>query len=232
VGQVTGYILQKRGSILVTKILTTFRHLWFCLYGLWLSSHQAEGLHLLRYRHQSWKSYGDKADGFVKPLSARLYSSPQIKLSQRWCSSQIIFRAQIISCCRYTQCEIAQTLDRIELGLLSILVRIKNQWSIHFQSSLVLVCGEQELPFIANWVLECFHSQLIRTVSKRDLHLWKHIYICSEDMYSALNCNNVAKHSEFYLGKLCFSATVIHNARCFKKNFAMVFEMLLRGECY
>jgi hypothetical protein len=26
--------------------------------------------------------------------------------------------------------------------------------------------------------------------------------IYSEDMYSALNCHNVAKHTEFYLGRL------------------------------
>jgi hypothetical protein len=37
-------------------------------------------------------------------------------------------------------------------------------------------------------------------VSKIDLQLQKLIQINSEDMYSVLNCHNVAKHTEFYLG--------------------------------
>jgi hypothetical protein len=45
----------------------------------------------------------------------------------------------------------------------------------------------------------------------------------SEDTYSVLNCNNVAKHDEFYLGELRFNATFTGNARRFKNSFTMVF---------
>jgi hypothetical protein len=37
-------------------------------------------------------------------------------------------------------------------------------------------------------------------VSKIALRLGKLIYNYSDDMYSVLNCHNVAKHTEFYLG--------------------------------
>jgi hypothetical protein len=36
-------------------------------------------------------------------------------------------------------------------------------------------------------------------------------------MYSVLNCHNIAKHTEFYLGKLRFNATFTGNAGCLKK---------------
>jgi hypothetical protein len=36
-------------------------------------------------------------------------------------------------------------------------------------------------------------------VSKRALQLREFIYIYLEDMYSVLNCHNVAKQAEFYL---------------------------------
>jgi hypothetical protein len=52
----------------------------------------------------------------------------------------------------------------------------------------------------------------IEDVSKRDLQLWKLILIYSEDMYSVLNCFNVAKHAEFYPG-----VTSNGNAGRFKK---------------
>jgi hypothetical protein len=42
-------------------------------------------------------------------------------------------------------------------------------------------------------------------------------------MYSVLNCHNVAKHAEFYLGYLRFTG----NARCLKKNFTMIFQVLV-----
>jgi hypothetical protein len=51
-------------------------------------------------------------------------------------------------------------------------------------------------------------------------------------MYSLLNCHNVAKHAEFYLGKLRFNVTSTGNTGRFKKSFAIVFQMLLSGECY
>jgi hypothetical protein len=37
-------------------------------------------------------------------------------------------------------------------------------------------------------------------VSKRSLQLLKLIEIYSEDMYRVLNCHNIARHTEFYLG--------------------------------
>jgi len=37
-------------------------------------------------------------------------------------------------------------------------------------------------------------------VSKRALQLWKRIEIYTEDIHNVLNCQNVAKHTEFYLG--------------------------------
>jgi hypothetical protein len=41
----------------------------------------------------------------------------------------------------------------------------------------------------------------------------------SEDMYSVLNCRNVAKHTEFYLRSLRFNVTSTGNAKCFKNRF-------------
>jgi hypothetical protein len=38
-------------------------------------------------------------------------------------------------------------------------------------------------------------------------------------MHSVLNCHNVAKHTEFYLGQLRFIVTSIGNAGCLKKSF-------------
>jgi len=37
-------------------------------------------------------------------------------------------------------------------------------------------------------------------VSKGALQLWKRIEIYTEDIHNVLNCQNVAKHTEFYLG--------------------------------
>jgi hypothetical protein len=50
-------------------------------------------------------------------------------------------------------------------------------------------------------------------------------------MYSLLNCHNVAKHTEIYLGQLQFNVTSTGNAGCFKKSFTMVLQTLLCGEC-
>jgi hypothetical protein len=41
---------------------------------------------------------------------------------------------------------------------------------------------------------------LIEGASERALQLRKHIYLYSEDMCSVLNCHDVARHAEFYLG--------------------------------
>jgi hypothetical protein len=43
--------------------------------------------------------------------------------------------------------------------------------------------------------------------------------------------SHIAKHTEFYLGQLRFNVTFAGNTRCFKKSFAIVFQMLLCGEC-
>jgi hypothetical protein len=51
-------------------------------------------------------------------------------------------------------------------------------------------------------------------------------------MYSVLNCHNVARHTEFYLGLLRFNVTSTGNAGCFKRSFTLVFQMLLCGEYY
>ena len=40
----------------------------------------------------------------------------------------------------------------------------------------------------------------IQGVSKRALQLWKLIEIYTEDIHNVLNCQNVAKNTEFYLG--------------------------------
>jgi hypothetical protein len=39
-------------------------------------------------------------------------------------------------------------------------------------------------------------------------------------MQTVLNCHNVAKHTEFYLGQLLFNVTLTGNAECFRKSFA------------
>jgi hypothetical protein len=55
-------------------------------------------------------------------------------------------------------------------------------------------------------------------------------------MYSVLNCHNVAKHTEFYLGQLRFNATCTGNAGCFKKSFTSLnaYINLFRGhvQCF
>ena len=40
----------------------------------------------------------------------------------------------------------------------------------------------------------------VQGVSKRALQLWKRIEIYTEDIHNVLNYQNVAKHTEFYLG--------------------------------
>jgi hypothetical protein len=51
-------------------------------------------------------------------------------------------------------------------------------------------------------------------------------------MCSVLDCDNVAKHTEFYLGWLRFNVTSNGNEGCFKKSCTVIFKMLLCGECY
>ena len=55
-------------------------------------------------------------------------------------------------------------------------------------------------------------SFIIQGVSKRALQIWKLIEIYTEDIHKVLNCQNVAKHTEFYLGQLWFNVTSIGNA--------------------
>jgi hypothetical protein len=45
-------------------------------------------------------------------------------------------------------------------------------------------------------------------------------------MYNVLNCHNVAKYTEFYLGQLRFNVTSTGNAECSKKSCTMIFQML------
>ena len=40
----------------------------------------------------------------------------------------------------------------------------------------------------------------VQGVSKRVLQLWKLIEIYTEDIHNVLNCQNIAKHTQFYLG--------------------------------
>jgi hypothetical protein len=55
-------------------------------------------------------------------------------------------------------------------------------------------------------------------------------------MYSALNCHNVAEHTEFYLEKLRSNMTSTGNAGCFKKSFTTLraYINLFRGhvQCF
>jgi hypothetical protein len=55
-------------------------------------------------------------------------------------------------------------------------------------------------------------------------------------VYSVLNCHNVAKHTEFYLGWLLFNATSTGYVECFKKRFTILeaYINLLRGrvQCF
>ena len=44
------------------------------------------------------------------------------------------------------------------------------------------------------------YMTIIQGASKRALQLWKLIEIYTEDIHNVLNCQNVAKHTEFYLG--------------------------------
>jgi hypothetical protein len=45
-------------------------------------------------------------------------------------------------------------------------------------------------------------------------------------MCGVMNCHNVAKLTEFYLGELRFSVTYTGNAGCFETTFTMVFQHL------
>jgi hypothetical protein len=47
---------------------------------------------------------------------------------------------------------------------------------------------------IVSWI-----PYIVQGVSKRALQLWKRIEIYTEDIHNVLNCQNVAKHTEFYL---------------------------------
>jgi hypothetical protein len=58
----------------------------------------------------------------------------------------------------------------------------------------------------------------------------------SENLYSVLNCHNVAKHTEFYLKQLRFNVPSTGIARCFKKSFTSLkaYANLFRGlvQCF
>jgi hypothetical protein len=61
----------------------------------------------------------------------------------------------------------------------------------------------QGIKFSTYTFLASFNDKLIsyqiQDVSKRALQLWKLIEIYTEDIHNVLNCQNVAKHTEFYL---------------------------------
>jgi hypothetical protein len=50
------------------------------------------------------------------------------------------------------------------------------------------------------WRFFIIGEKYIQGVSKRALQIWKRIEIYTEDIHNVLNCQNVAKHTEFYLG--------------------------------
>jgi hypothetical protein len=51
-------------------------------------------------------------------------------------------------------------------------------------------------------------------------------------MYSILNCDDVARYTEFYVGYLRFNVTSLAMQSVFKKSFTMMYQMLLCVECY
>jgi hypothetical protein len=72
----------------------------------------------------------------------------------------------------------------------------------------------------------------MQSVSKRPLQFLKLIYIYSEDVYSILNCHNVAKHVKFYMWQLWFIVASTGSVERFKKSFTILFQILLCGEYY
>ena len=56
--------------------------------------------------------------------------------------------------------------------------------------------------FLTNEATILQHSEKtsVQGVSNRALQIWKLIEIYTEDIHKVLNCQNVAKHTEFYLG--------------------------------
>ena len=58
--------------------------------------------------------------------------------------------------------------------------------------------NKHSLPWIRLFNYSLYN--IIQGVSKRALQLWKLIEIYTEDIHKVLNCQNVAKHTEFYLG--------------------------------
>ena len=63
--------------------------------------------------------------------------------------------------------------------------------------------------------MQTLRERLIRAIqcfSNRALQLWKLIEIYTEDIHDILYCQNIAKHTEFYLGSLWFNVTSIGNA--------------------
>ena len=64
----------------------------------------------------------------------------------------------------------------------------------------VQICTFQELITMPVSLISPMQFIHIQGVSKRALQLWKLIEIYTEDIHNVLNCQNVAKHTEFYLG--------------------------------
>jgi hypothetical protein len=60
-------------------------------------------------------------------------------------------------------------------------------------------------------------------VFQKELYSFESYINLFRGMHSVLNCHDVAKHTELYLGYLRFNVTSNGNAGCFKKSFTMVF---------
>jgi hypothetical protein len=58
------------------------------------------------------------------------------------------------------------------------------------------------IKFLCNVMPRIYAYIYIQDVSKTALQLWKLIEIYTEDIHNVLNCQNIAKHTEFYLGEL------------------------------
>jgi hypothetical protein len=107
--------------------------------------------------------------------------------------------------------------------LSSVVKMPEHEAHLSLASSAVTVCSETASPFLTSrrvyfvTLRETFgelccvshkNSSVvfqkmcsdIQGVSKRALQLWKRIEIYTEDIQNVLNCQNVAKHTEFYLG--------------------------------
>ena len=115
----------------------------------------------------------------------------------------------LLSYCHPTRCQYLSS--RCTLQKDSDLMEIRNIAEFFFSAvgnwnTFRNIKFSPELVFC--WIHEISKFVMIKTkvaiiiqgVSKRALQLWKLIEIYAEDIHKVLNCQNVAKHTEFYLG--------------------------------